>query len=122
MLITYPCCCISTYSFEINEGVMKITERLKKLVTETCAAVIDDNHPLNVEAVGGQEHLVFQGSCAPGDEGLISGAPGRPWTEPHGHTRFAAVLDVEKPHQEAVTRGVHEADESAMTGEGVGHD
>jgi hypothetical protein len=94
---------------------------LTHVVEGTCRAIIDSGHPLSAEAAGGQEHLVFEVDGQPGDEGLSIGAPGRPWTDPHGHKPFAAVLEGEQPHQEPVTRVVRAADESAMTGEGVGH-
>jgi hypothetical protein len=94
---------------------------LTHIVECTCRAIIDSDHPLSVEAAGGQEHLVFEVDCQPGDEGLSIGAPGRPWTDPHGHTRVAAVLEGEKPLQAAVTRVVRDADESAMASTGGGH-
>jgi hypothetical protein len=81
-----------------------------------------DRHPVTVVAVDGQEHQGFRVSCAPGDEGLILGAPYRHGTDPHGHQPFAAVLAGEKPLLESVTTVVRAADESAMAGEGVGHD
>jgi hypothetical protein len=81
-----------------------------------------DGPPVTVEAVGSREHRGFEGSCGPGDEGLILGAPCRRGTDPHGHTRFAIVLACEKPLPDAVTRVVRDADASAMAGEGVGHD
>jgi len=83
---------------------MELIERLRQLVHDNCAAVIDDGHDLAVQAVGGEEHMVFEVSCEPRDEGLILGTPCRHGTDPHGHTRFAAVLVSEKPLQEAVTR------------------
>jgi hypothetical protein len=88
-------------------------------VAYACREVLDTEHPLAVETVGGQEHLVFEVPCAPGDAGLILGAPGRPWPDPHGHQRVAAVLAAEQPLPEAGTRVGFEADESAMAGEGV---
>jgi hypothetical protein len=106
----------------INEGAMEAIERLRKLVEYTCREIINDDHPLRVEAVGGSENLVFEGHCSPGDIGLIIGAPCQQCADPHGHTRVAAVLACETPLQEAVPRVVLEAYESAMAGQGVGHD
>jgi hypothetical protein len=96
-------------------------ERLTHVVECNGRAIIDNGHPLSVEAAGGQEHLVCEVDCQPGDEGLLLGAPGRPWTDPHGHTRVAAVLEGEKPLPEAGTIVVPEADEAVMAGEGGGH-
>jgi hypothetical protein len=97
-------------------------DRLTRVVECNGRDVIDKDHPVPVEAVGSQETLVFEVDCEPGDEGLIIGAPCRPWTEPHGHTSVAAIWEFEKPRQEPVTRVGLAADESAMAGEGVGHD
>jgi hypothetical protein len=94
---------------------------LTHVVECTCRAIIDSDHPLSVEAAGGQEHLVCEVDCQPGDEGLSIGAPGRPWTDPHGHTRVAAVLAGEQPLPAAGTIVLRAADASAMAGEGVGH-
>jgi hypothetical protein len=102
--------------------MMGTMERLQAVVAFHCRQVMDEDHPLHVEAVGGQENLVFEIHCAPADAGLIIGAPCRPWTNPHGNQCFAAVLEVETPLQAAVTRVVLDASESAMAGEGVGHD
>jgi hypothetical protein len=101
---------------------MKLTNRLQTRVEDTCRVVIDVEHPVPVEAVGGQEHRGFEGSGQPGDEGLILGAPGRQGTDPHGHQRVAAVLEGEKRLPAAVMRVVREADASAMAGEEVPHD
>jgi hypothetical protein len=101
---------------------MKFTARLHKHVEHTCRAVIDDEHPGTVEAVGGQKHPGFEVACEPGDEGLLLGAPGRQGADPHGHRRLAAVLAGEKPLYEAAMRVVRETDASAMAGEGAGHD
>ena len=100
---------------------MKYTNRLQTRVEDTCRAVIDDEHPVPVAAVGGQEHLALDVSCEPGDDGLIFGAPGREGTDPHGHTHVAAVLACEQSLPATVTIVVRAADESAMTCEGVGH-
>jgi hypothetical protein len=100
---------------------MKLIARLQKHVDQNCREVIDDEHPVPVDAVGGQEGRGFDGSCKPGDEGLISRAPGRQGIDPHGHQRFAAVLAGVNPLQAAVTRVVPDADESAMASEGGGH-
>jgi hypothetical protein len=70
----------------------------------------------------GAENIVLEVHCSPGDVGLIIGAPCRPWPDPHGHQRVAAVLAGETPLPEAGTRVGLDADESAMAGEGVGHD
>ncbi len=98
-----------------------LIDRLTRVVECTCREVINSGHPLSVEAVGGQEKLVFEVDCEPSDEGLIIGAPCRPWTAPHGHQRVAAVWTCEQPHQEPVTRVVLAADESAKAGKGVRH-
>jgi hypothetical protein len=103
------------------EGTMELSEQLTQLVECTCREVINDAHPVPVEALGGQENLVSEVSCEPSDEGLSIGAPGRPWTHPHGHTCVAAVLEFEKPLQEPVTPVVLAADESAMASTGGGH-
>jgi hypothetical protein len=100
---------------------MKAIERSRKLIEYTCGEVIDDDHPLSVEAVGGSENLVFEVHGSPGDVGLIIGAPCGPWPDPQGHHRVAAALTGEQPLEEAVTRVVLAADTSAMAGEGVGH-
>jgi hypothetical protein len=102
--------------------MMKLTSRLQTLIEDTCRVVIDVEHPVPVEAVGGQKPLVFEGSCEPGDEGQIPGAPCRQRTNPHRTKRFPAVSEGEKPLPAAGTRVVCEADASAMAGEGVGHD
>jgi hypothetical protein len=101
---------------------MKLTARPQNLVGDHCRPVLADDDPVPAQAVGGQETLVFDVSSQPGDEGLLLGAPGQPWTDPHGHQPFAAVLAGEKPLPESVTTVVRAADESAMAGEGVGHD
>ena len=85
-------------------------------------AVINDGHPLTVDAIGGAEHRLCEGSCQPGDEGLLLGAPGREGTDPHGTMRVAAVSEGEKRLLDAGTRVVREADESAMAGKGAPHD
>jgi hypothetical protein len=100
---------------------MERIARLHQPVEDHGQAVIADGHPLTVDAIGGAEHLLFEVSCEPGNEGLIIGAPWRQGTDPHGHQRFAAVLAGVNPLQAAVTRVVHDAYESAMAGEGVGH-
>jgi hypothetical protein len=101
---------------------MERLERLTRVVECHCREVINEAHPLPVEAVGGQEHLVCEGDCQPDHEGLIIGAPYRQGSDSHGHARMAAVLDCEKPLQVAITRVVLTADEGAMVGEGVPHD
>jgi hypothetical protein len=102
--------------------MMKLTNRLQTRVEDTCRVVIGVEHPVPVEAVGGQEPLIFEGSCQPGDEGLLLGALGRQGADPHGQQRLAAVLAAEKPLPAAGTRVVREADASAMASVGVGHD
>jgi hypothetical protein len=104
------------------EGTMELSEQLKQLVECTYREGINDAHPVPVEALGGQVNLVFEVSYELSEEGLSIGAPGRPWTDLHGNTRVAAVLEFEKPLQAAVTPMVLAADESAMVGEGVPHD
>ena len=94
-----------------HEGTMKRSEPLKHLVECTCREVINDAHPVPVEAVGGPEHRVFEGSCEPSEEGLSIGAPGKRWTDPQDDTGVAAV-----------TRTVLAADEGTMAGTGVPHD
>jgi hypothetical protein len=101
---------------------MKLIDCLTRVVECNGWEVIDKDHPMPVEAVGSQEILVCEVDCQPGDEGLIIGGPCRQGTEPYGHKPFAAVLEGEKPHQEAGTRVVLAADESAMVGAGVPHD
>jgi len=96
-------------------------ERLTRVVECNGRTVIEKDHPVPVEAVGGQGHLIFEVDCQPGDEGLSIGAPGRQGTEPYGHKLFAAVLEGEQPHQEAVTRVGLAADGSAMASTGGGH-
>jgi hypothetical protein len=102
--------------------MMKLTSQFQKLLEDTCQEVLDDDHPVPADAVGGQEHWGFEGSCEPGAEGLLLGVPGRQGTDPHGHQWFAAVLAGEKPLPAAVTRVVRETDASAMAGKGVPHD
>jgi hypothetical protein len=100
---------------------MKFTARLQKHIDHSCREVIDDEHPVPVDTVGGQENRAFEGSSHPGDEGLLLGAPGREGADPHGHQRVAAVLAGEKPLPAAVTGVVRDADEAVMVGKGVGH-
>jgi hypothetical protein len=100
--------------------MMKSTAHFQKLVEDTCQEVLDDEHPVPVDAVGGQEHRGFEGSGHPGHEGLLLGTPCSQGTDPHGHQRPTAVLACEKPFA-AVMRVVRDADASVMAGEGVGH-
>jgi hypothetical protein len=102
--------------------MMKRTSQFQKLLEDTCQDVLDDDHPVPAEAVGGQKPLVFEGSSQAGAEGPLLGAPGRPGADPHDHQRVAAGLACEKRLPAAGTRVVREADESTMAGEGVGHD
>jgi hypothetical protein len=101
---------------------MERIERLRTRAEGNGRAVIGSAKPPSVDAVGGQKPRVFAGSCEPGDEGLILGAPGRQGADPHGHQRVAAVLEVEDPLPEAVTRAVRDANEAVMVGKGVAHD
>jgi hypothetical protein len=101
---------------------MKFTARLHNHVEHSGRAVTDDDYPVLIEVVGGQEHLGFEGSCQPGDEGLILGALGRQGADPYGHQRVAAVLAGEKRLPAAITRAVRAADASTVAGEGVPHD
>jgi hypothetical protein len=100
---------------------MKLTSQFHKLLEDTCQEVLDDDHPVPVDAVGNQENRVFDVSCEPEDESLILGAPCRQGTGPRDHQHSVAVLEGETPLPAAVTRVVREAEESAITGEGVGH-
>jgi hypothetical protein len=104
-----------------REATMERMARLHTPVEDHGRAVIDDGHPFTVDAIRGPEHLLCEVSCEPGDEGLLLGTPGRQGTDPHGHTRLA-VLASEKPFPDAATRGMRQADASAMAGEGVGYD
>ena len=65
---------------------------------------------LSVEAVGGPENLVLEVDYEPGHEDLIIGAPGRPWTDPHGHMGVAVSWRSEAPPR-TVTRVGLAADE-----------
>ena len=85
---------------------MRRIERLKHLVEYNCREVIDAVYPPSVEAAGGSAMVVFEVHRHPSDVGLSTGAPGRPWSERHGHTRVAAVLACATPLQEAGTEGV----------------
>jgi hypothetical protein len=101
--------------------MMGTMARLQAVVAFHCRQVMDEDLPLPVEAVGGQEHVVFDVHGAPEDVGLGIGAPCGHGTDPHGTTQVAAGLGLEKPLQAAVTGVVLDADEAAMGGEGVGH-
>jgi hypothetical protein len=101
---------------------MGTMERLQAVVAFHCRQVMDEDHPLHVEAVGGQEHVVFDVHGAPEDVGLSIGAPCRHGTDPHGTPQVAAVLEFKKPLPAAVTGVVLAADESTRAGEGVQHD
>jgi hypothetical protein len=100
---------------------MELIVRLHTPVEDHGQAVIADGHPLTVDAIHGAEKRVLAVSSHPGDEGLLLGVPGRQGTDPHGHQRLAAVLEIEKPFPAAGTAVVRDANESAMAGEGVGH-
>lgn len=56
---------------------MELTERLRQLVIANAAAVIDDDHPLHVEAIAGSENILFEIDCLKEDIGLVIGAGGR---------------------------------------------
>jgi len=63
---------------EIREGQMdKLIERLANLAAYNCRQVIDEGHPLSVEAVGGSEKLVCEVHCAEEDRGLVMGRQGQ---------------------------------------------
>ena len=100
---------------------MDLTERVRQWVQSTCQQVIDDDHPLQVDTVGGQEHRVFEGHCLPEDIGLRIGAPCSHGTDRHGTTHVATVFGLEKPHPEAVTGVGLAAAMSATAGEGGEH-
>ena len=100
---------------------MEHTLRRHKRGEDHRQAVINDGHPLTVDAIGGAEHLLCEVSSQPGDEGLLLGAPCREGTDPHVHTRLAAVLECEKRLPAAIMRVVPEADASVMAGEGADH-
>ena len=52
-------------------------ERLRLLVEHTCQAVIDEGHDLSAVAIPGDENVVFEVHCAPGDIGLVIGRGGK---------------------------------------------
>jgi predicted RNA-binding protein YlqC (UPF0109 family) len=43
----------------------------------TCREVIDPDHEVTVESIGGAENLLFEITCLPDDVGLIIGRNGR---------------------------------------------
>jgi hypothetical protein len=100
---------------------MECLARLHQPAEDNCQAVIADRHPLTVEAIHGAEKRLLMVSSQPGNEGLLLGMPGRQGTDLHGHQRLTAVSVGENPLPAAGTIVVRAADESAMTGEGVGH-
>jgi hypothetical protein len=100
---------------------MERMARLHTPVEDHGQAVIADGQPRTVDAIGGAEHLLFEGSSQPGNEGLLLGTLCRQGTDPHGHTRLATVSAGEKPLPAVGTRVVRAADASARPGEGVGH-
>jgi uncharacterized protein len=55
----------------------ELIQRLKKVVEFNCQEVIDPDHTVSVECVGGAENLLFEISCAQEDVGLIIGRQGR---------------------------------------------
>ena len=54
-----------------------LIERLANLAAYTCRAIIDDGHAISVKAAEGEENVVFEVTCEPGDVGLIIGSKGR---------------------------------------------
>jgi uncharacterized protein len=56
---------------------MERIDRLKRVVELNCREVIDEAHVVTVEAVGGQENVVFEVHCNPEDVGLIIGRHGK---------------------------------------------
>ena len=100
-------------------------ERLARLHTpieDSRQAVIADGHPLTVEALHGTEKRLLVVPSHPGHDGLLLGMPCSQGTDPHGHQRLTAVSVGENPLPAAGTIVVRTANESAMAGEGVGHD
>jgi uncharacterized protein len=51
--------------------------RLKRVVEFNSQEVIDPDHTVTVECIGGAENLLFEISCAQVDVGLIIGRNGR---------------------------------------------
>ena len=51
--------------------------RLKHVVEFNCGEVIDPDHTVTVECIGGAENLLFEISCIQADVGLIIGRNGR---------------------------------------------
>ena len=56
---------------------MEMKERLKNIVIDTCMAIIDENHDVNVNVIGGQENILFEIHCKQEDVGLVIGRNGR---------------------------------------------
>jgi|Tabmets5t2r1_1033131.scaffolds.fasta_scaffold267561_1 hypothetical protein len=54
---------------------MELIARLHTPDEDHGQAIIAHGQPLTVDAIGGAEHLLFEVSCEPGDEGLTVGAP-----------------------------------------------
>lgn len=52
-------------------------KRLKGLVEVACRSMIDDDHPLNVEVIGGAENILLEIRCDKSDVGLLIGRNGR---------------------------------------------
>lgn len=51
--------------------------RLTRVVEFNCQEVIDENHSVTVECIGGAENLLFEISCDQSDVGLVIGRNGR---------------------------------------------
>ena len=51
--------------------------RLRGVVEFNCREVIDPDHSLHVDCVGGAENLLFEITCSQEDVGLIIGRQGR---------------------------------------------
>ncbi len=54
-----------------------LIERLKQVVEFNCQQVMDEDHVVTVECVGGSENLLFEIFCDKSDVGLIIGKNGR---------------------------------------------
>jgi predicted RNA-binding protein YlqC (UPF0109 family) len=56
---------------------MERIDRVKRVVELNCGEVIDPDHDVRVDAVGGQENVLFEVHCEPGDVSLIIGRNGK---------------------------------------------
>lgn len=54
----------------------QLIERLRTLVETNCREILDEDHLLCVDAVGGSENVVFEVHCDKADIGLIIGKNG----------------------------------------------